>query len=110
MSIILIVSGLLVPQVSAQSSVITPEKYFGFVPGSDYMLFNYEELIGYFQEIDKASPMLKMIETGQSPMGKKMYIAFISSEKNIKILTGCVKLIRCWRLTRACRIKSNLIT
>ena len=86
MSIILVVSGLLVPQASAQSSVITPEKYFGFVPGSDYMLFNYEELISYFQEIDKASPMLKMIEIGQSPMGKKMYIAFISSEKNIKNL------------------------
>ncbi len=85
-SIILVVSGLLVPQASAQSSVITPEKYFGFVPGTDYMLFNYEELISYFQEIDKASPMLKMVEIGESPMGKKMYIAFISSEKNIKNL------------------------
>ncbi len=86
MSILLVVYGLLAPQASAQSSVVTPEKYFGFVPGSDYMLFNYEELINYFMEIDKASPMLKMIEIGQSPMGKKMYIAFISSEKNIKNL------------------------
>ena len=86
MSILLVVCGLLAPKASAQSSVVTPEKYFGFVPGSDYMLFNYEELINYFMEIDKASPMLKMIEIGQSPMGKKMYIAFISSEKNIRNL------------------------
>jgi len=86
MSIILVVSCLLVPQASAQSSVITPEEHFGFVPGSDYMLFNYEELIDYFMKLDKASPMLKMVEIGQSPMGKKMYIAFISSEKNIKNL------------------------
>jgi len=86
MSILLVVCGLLAPKASAQSSVVTPEKYFGFIPGSDYMLFNYEELINYFMEIDKASPMLKMIEIGQSPMGKKMYIAFISSEKNIKNL------------------------
>lgn len=86
MSIILVVSGLLAPQTSAQSRVMTPEEHFGFVPGSDYMLFNYGELIDYFQEIDKASPMLKMVEIGQSPMGKKMYIAFISSEKNIKNL------------------------
>jgi hypothetical protein len=85
-SIILVASSLLVPQASAQSSVITPEEHFGFVPGTDYMLFNYEELIDYFMKLDKASPMLKMVENGQSPMGKKMYIAFISSEKNIKNL------------------------
>ncbi len=86
MSIVLIAGCLLAPQASAQSSVITPEKHFGFVPGSDYMLFNYEELIDYLMKLDKASPMLKMVEIGQSPMGKKMYIAFISSENNIKNL------------------------
>lgn len=86
MSLVLIAGCLFAPLASAQSSVITPEKNFGFVPGSDYMLFNYEELIDYLMKLDKASPMLKMVEIGQSPMGKKMYIAFISSENNIKNL------------------------
>jgi hypothetical protein len=88
LSIMLSVVSLVVtsPDASAQSSVPKPEDHFGFVPGTDYMLFNYEELIDYFIKLDKASPMLKMIEIGQSPMGKKMYLAFISSEKNIKNL------------------------
>lgn len=82
------VTGIIVstPQVTAQSSIPRPEEHFGFVPGTDYKLFNYEDLIGYLAKLDKASPMLKLVEIGQSPMGRKMYIAFISSEKNIKNL------------------------
>lgn len=72
--------------VNAQSSVPVPEEHFGFTPGSDYNLFSYEQLTDYLLKLDKASPMLKMVEIGQSPMGRKMYVAFISSEKNIKNL------------------------
>lgn len=71
---------------SAQSSIPDPASHFGFIPGSDYMLFNYEQLIDYLQKLDKVSPMLKLVENGQSSMGRKMYIAFISSEKNINNL------------------------
>lgn len=70
----------------AQSSVPKPEEFFGFVPGSDYNLFTYEQMTDYLAKLDKVSPMLKMIENGQSPMGKKMYIVFISSERNIRNL------------------------
>ncbi len=76
-----------IPQkISAQSEIPKPEEHFGFVPGSDYMLFTYEQLIEYLEKLDKASPMLKLVENGQSPMGRKMYIAFISSEENINNL------------------------
>jgi hypothetical protein len=70
----------------SQSPVPKPEDHFGFTPGSDYMLFNYEQLIEYLVKLDNASPMVKLVETGNSPMGRKMYIAFISSEKNIRNL------------------------
>ncbi len=72
--------------VFAQSGIPKPEEHFGFIPGSDYMLFNYEQLIDYLVKLDKVSPMIKLVEIGQSPMGKKMYIAFVSSEKNINNL------------------------
>ncbi len=74
------------PQAQAQLSVLQPEKHFGFLPGSDYNLFSYEELIDYLMKLDKASPMVSLEEIGTSPMGRKMYIVFISSEKNIKNL------------------------
>jgi hypothetical protein len=63
----------------------TPEKHFGFKPGTDYMLFDYEELIAYLQKLT-ISPRFKLVEIGKSPMGRKMYIAFVSSEKNIQNL------------------------
>ncbi len=60
-----------------------PADYFGFEPGSDRNLFTYEQLIDYLQELDGQSPRVKLEEIGTSPMGKPMYIAFISSEENI---------------------------
>ena len=33
-------------------AVPTPQSYFGFKPGADRMLFDYEALIGYLKKID----------------------------------------------------------
>ena len=81
-------------QLFSQSEIPGPEEHFGFVPGSDRMLFTYEQLIDYLVKLDKASPMLKLVENGHSPMGRKMYIAFISSEKNINNLERLRKINR----------------
>ena len=81
--------------VSAQEgSVIVPADYFGFEPGADRELFTYEQLISYLQEIDAQSPRIKLEEIGASPMGKTMYIAFISSEKNISRLESLKEINR----------------
>ncbi len=73
-------------KMQAQTTLPDPETFFGFKPGADRMLFDYEKLIQYFQKLDEASPRIKMLEIGTSPMGKKMYIAFVSSEENINRL------------------------
>ena len=72
--------------LNGQTSIPVPEDFFKFKPGADRMLFDYEELIEYFTLLDKASPKFKLVENGKSPMGKPMYIGFISSEKNINNL------------------------
>jgi len=72
---------------SAEPVIKTPASFFGFQPGSDGQLFNYEELISYLKEMEKGSPRIKLEEIGTSPMGKTMYIAFISSEENITKLS-----------------------
>lgn len=61
----------------------SPLEYFGFEPGSDRNLIDYKQLIDYFKQLDQASPRVELREIGESPMGKKMYIAFISSPQNI---------------------------
>jgi hypothetical protein len=73
-------------ETKSLKGIPSPQEHFGFIPGSDGMLFNYEELFSYLQKVASASPMVKVVEIGKSPMGKKMYMALVSSEKNIKDL------------------------
>jgi hypothetical protein len=76
-----------VAEVNAQSSeIVNPENYFGYKPGSDGNLFLYKDLIAYLQDLEKGSSRIKLEEIGTSPLGRKMYIAFISSEENISKL------------------------
>lgn len=81
-----LVSALFLPGQKAAAAVKTPEQFFGFKPGADRMLFNYESLVNYLKYLDNTSPRLKMIEIGKSPLDKTMYLYFISSEENIKNL------------------------
>jgi len=78
----------LVITLYAQSGleIHNPESFFGFMPGSDSNLFNYEKLIEYLQKLDAVSTRMEMIEIGKSPLDKPMYIAFFSSEDNLKNL------------------------
>jgi len=85
-----------VDRIYAQTpaSVESPEKHFGFKPGSDKMLFGYDALVGYLQKLDASSPRLKLLSIGNTPLGKEMYIAFISSEENIKNLNNLKEINR----------------
>ncbi|MCK4942706.1 MAG: hypothetical protein KAS65_03970, partial [Candidatus Aminicenantes bacterium] len=37
--------------IQASPVVQSPEKYFGFKPGTDRMLFDYSQLIGYLKKL-----------------------------------------------------------
>lgn len=77
---------IIFPWILNSQNTKDPEKFFGFKPGADYQLFNYDKLIDYLDLVDKKSDMVKMVEIGKSPMGKSIYALFISSEENIKNL------------------------
>ncbi len=72
--------------IICQGQVTTPKDFFGFQPGTDGKLFNYEMLISYLQKLETESPMIKMFEIGESPMGKKMYVVCISAADNLERL------------------------
>jgi hypothetical protein len=80
-------------QIFAQNP-LTPEKFFGFVPGSDHMLMTYEQLIDYLKILDGQSDRLSMIEIGKSPMGKPMYAACFSSPANLANLDALKEINR----------------
>ncbi len=60
-----------------------PKDFFGYIPGNDRSMFTYEPLIEYLDLLQSQSDMVHMIEHGVSPMGRPMYIVFVSSAKNI---------------------------
>jgi len=80
--------------ISQNSNIPNPESYFGFTPGADKMLFDYERLVSYLQELEKVSPMIKLEKIGESPLGRPVYIALISSAGNIKNLNRLKEISR----------------
>ena len=86
----------------SQNTPEPPAKFFGFQPGASRHLLTYEQSINYFKILDAASNRLKLIRIGTSPMGRPMYMAMISSEKNIANLDKLKK------INKALALNSNL--
>lgn len=86
--IILLIAGILVfngiTKSQETNEMAKPEEFFGFIPGTDNMLFNYEKLIDYLKTLDEKSDRVKLVEIGHSPEGHPIYITLISSAGNIK--------------------------
>jgi hypothetical protein len=82
-SLILIISLL---SASLVAQIPSPREFFGFTPGDDRMMFNYDPLMEYMQLLASNSPMVHVEQYGRTEMGKPMYIVFISSAANISNL------------------------
>lgn len=71
------------PSAALGSPLPAPEAHFSFQPGADGQLADYEQILGYLEILDAASPRLELRRVGESPLGKPMVVAFISSAANI---------------------------
>ena len=71
---------------SGMAQLRDPKTYYGFEPGEDRKLIDYEQLISYLKELDAASGKLAIEQIGESEFGKPMYLVLISSEENIRNL------------------------
>ena len=72
--------------VLCHAAVPTPKEHFGYTPGDDYKLADYNDIISYFQKLASSSDRILLAEFGKTAMGKPMYIAYISSPENLKKL------------------------
>jgi hypothetical protein len=70
----------------ASAEIPTPASVLGFVPGSDRQLMDYSQLVDYLAKLDEASDRIELREVGSSPLGRTMYVAFISSAENLERL------------------------
>jgi len=80
------VSLLLILAWAAECAVPSLKEHFGFVPGDDYKLAGYSQVVSYFQKMAASSSRMKLVEFGKSAEGRAMYVAFISDPDNLKHL------------------------
>jgi hypothetical protein len=66
------------------SSIPSPTDFLGFSPGEDYRLANYEEIVSYFQLLDKLSSRIRLQELGKTTEGRPFFLAIISSADNLQ--------------------------
>jgi hypothetical protein len=65
------------------ASVPDPESVFGFKPGSDRELIDYEQLIDYVAQVAEVSPRVTVSEIGRTTLDRPMKLIFISSPENL---------------------------
>jgi hypothetical protein len=64
-------------------SMQDPKSFFGFTPGDDFKLVDYNRLIEYLKLLEQHSDRVSLQEIGASSMGRPMYVLSISSPENI---------------------------
>jgi hypothetical protein len=71
------------PAGANQAGVPSPTDFLGFTPGDDRKLASWDQVVEYFQRLDKSSDRLNFEELGKSTMGKPFVLATISSPENL---------------------------
>ncbi|HEX6574643.1 MAG TPA: hypothetical protein VF042_06690, partial [Gemmatimonadaceae bacterium] len=73
----------LVSTLPASSTVPTPLKVVGYVPGTIGKLSHIADLNKYFRALDEASPRAKLFSMGMSDEGREMIVLAIADEATI---------------------------
>ena len=69
--------------VSQSNSLPAPEAVLGFVPGDDRKLANWNQIVKYFEELDRASNRVMFETLGKSTMDRPFIMATISAPENL---------------------------
>jgi murein tripeptide amidase MpaA len=71
---------------AAQVNIPTPQEVLGFTPGEDRKLASWNQVIDYFDRLDRASDRVSFETLGQTSMNKPFVMATISSPGNLQRL------------------------
>ncbi|MGC1291092.1 MAG: M14 metallopeptidase family protein, partial [Candidatus Acidiferrales bacterium] len=74
------------PKKLTPVAVPTPDSVFGFAPGADYHLADFEQMTKFYQALAAVSPRVKLQNIGPTGYGRQMFLAIVSSEANIREL------------------------
>ena len=90
--LVALLSTLVSPVIVAQEKITSPEDYFGFQMGTDKKIARWDKIVKYFQQLEKESRKLKVINMGPSTMGHPFLLVIISSADNLANLDELQKI------------------
>ena len=64
----------------------SPQDALGFKPGTERKIAGWQQITDYFTQLDQSSERVKLQTIGDSALGRKMFVAFISAAENIRDL------------------------
>lgn len=67
---------------SAQKKITSPVQEFGHNIGDDYFLVNYQQMLKYWQKLDRESDRMRLVRIGTSAEGRPMMMAIITDPSN----------------------------
>lgn len=78
---------LATPAVPAPAQTVTsPKQEFGFEIGTDYQLPSYQQLVAYWQKLDRESDRMRVVEIGKTAERRPQLMAIVTSPENHKRL------------------------
>ena len=79
---------------SVWAQVPSPESHFGFPMGEDRRLAEWADVINYYNQVAKASPLVQVDEIGETTEGRPFVLATISSAENLRSLNRYRDILR----------------
>jgi len=67
----------------SQTKIPTPAEVLAFTPGDDRKLASWDQVVDYFQQLDRASDRVNFETLGTTTMGKPFVMATISAPANL---------------------------
>jgi hypothetical protein len=74
---------LLAATSAAAEGVRSPESFLGFRPGADRRLADWNQVVSYFEALDRASPRITTQVLGRSTEGRPFLLVIATSEANM---------------------------
>ncbi|MEN3327960.1 MAG: hypothetical protein V7638_2767 [Acidobacteriota bacterium] len=88
--LLLLLSAFARPAQSTQPASVAgipmPSEVLGFTPGDDRKLASWNQVVSYFEQLDRASDRVMFETLGQTTMGQPFVMATISSPANLERL------------------------
>ncbi|MCI0435236.1 MAG: M14 family metallopeptidase [Gemmatimonadetes bacterium] len=78
----LLVMVALTAPLGAQTRVTSPEAFFGYPIGADYVLPDYRQFVSYWEKLDGESDRMRITSIGETAEGRPQLMAIITSPAN----------------------------